>query len=320
MNLSMSAAYKQVVNYPGVMFNMDPFFRWKDKVVVVMGATGTGKSRLAIDLATRFPAEIINSDKIQVYKGLDICTNKITEEESRGVPHHLLGFLEPDSNFTSQDFTHHASLALESVVARDKLPIIAGGSNSYIDALVNHCPEFLMKYECCFLWVDVSFPVLNSFVSDRVDKMVEAGLIEEVRKIFDPNQADYSSGIRRAIGVPELDQYFRTQGIMDTRSQNQFLDKAIAKIKDNTCALARRQIQKIRRLYSKSKRNNMYRIDATEVFLKRGDEAEEAWKNRVMDPTAMMVAQFLYDEEIATPTLSTIATPQPIPMAAVAMR
>ena len=67
----------------------------RDKVVVVLGATGTGKSRLAIDLATRFGAEVINSDKIQVYKGLDIVTNKVSNEECHGVPHHSLGIIDP---------------------------------------------------------------------------------------------------------------------------------------------------------------------------------------------------------------------------------
>ncbi|XWS69443.1 hypothetical protein CRYUN_Cryun04dG0179500 [Craigia yunnanensis] len=65
-----------------------------------MGATSTGKSKLSIDLATRFNGEVNNSDKIQVYKGLDIITNKVTVEESRGVPHHLLGMVDdPEADF-----------------------------------------------------------------------------------------------------------------------------------------------------------------------------------------------------------------------------
>ncbi|GAU12014.1 hypothetical protein TSUD_196380 [Trifolium subterraneum] len=108
-----------------------------------MGATGTGKSKLAIDIATHFqPAEIINSDKIQAYQGLDITTNKVTDEECRGVHHHLLGTVDPNSNFTSNDFCEHATEIVDSIVGRNGLPIIAGGSNSYIEALVNHYPEF----------------------------------------------------------------------------------------------------------------------------------------------------------------------------------
>ncbi|KAG5627998.1 hypothetical protein H5410_013216 [Solanum commersonii] len=76
----------------------------KKKVVFIMGATGTGKSRLSVDLATHFRGEIINSDKMQVYKGLEIVTNKITHADKQGVRHYLLGEIEPDSNFTAEDF------------------------------------------------------------------------------------------------------------------------------------------------------------------------------------------------------------------------
>ncbi|XVE81532.1 hypothetical protein DITRI_Ditri15bG0072100 [Diplodiscus trichospermus] len=293
MKLSMSAC-KQVQPRLNLGLNLEPFFLRKDKVVFVMGATGTGKSRLAIDLATRFPAEIVNSDKMQVYKGLDIVTNKVTEEECRGVPHHLLGIVDPNSNFTSLDFRHHASVAVESILAQGRLPIIAGGSNSYIEAFVNDDPEFQLRYECCFLWVDVSLPVLHSFVSERVDKMVQAGLVDEVKQIFDP-MADYTRGIRRAIGVPELDQYFRDESILDAQIRAKLLEKAISKIKENTCILACSQWQKILRLYNHWDWR-MHRIDATEAFLKRGDEADEAWERLVAGPSTMIVDQFLYDE------------------------
>ncbi|KAL2230789.1 UNVERIFIED_CONTAM: Adenylate isopentenyltransferase 5, chloroplastic [Sesamum indicum] len=148
----------------------------KDKVVVVLGATGTGKSRLAIDLATRFGAEVINSDKIQVYKGLDIVTNKVRNEECRGVPHHLLGIIDPEMDFTVHDFVHHALLAADAIVQKNRLPIIAGGSNSFIQGLVSDNTEFPSKYECCFLWMDVAIPVLHSYVSKRVDQMVDSGV------------------------------------------------------------------------------------------------------------------------------------------------
>uniref|UniRef100_A0A6N2KQP5 Uncharacterized protein n=1 Tax=Salix viminalis TaxID=40686 RepID=A0A6N2KQP5_SALVM len=115
----------------------ETFFRRKDKVVFVLGPTGTGKSRLAIDLATHFPAEVVNCDKMQVYKGLDIVTNKVTEEECRGVPHHLLGIADPDADFTSEDFRHHASLVVESIVTRDRLPIIAADPIRLIDEVRN---------------------------------------------------------------------------------------------------------------------------------------------------------------------------------------
>ncbi|XP_038718813.1 adenylate isopentenyltransferase 5, chloroplastic-like [Tripterygium wilfordii] len=320
MRLSLSTTYKQVqplVNFQGGL-NLESFFHRKDKVVFVIGATGTGKSRLAIDLANQIPAEIVNSDKIQAYKGLDIVTNKVTEEECRGVPHHLISTIDQNSNFTATDFRSHASLAVESILGRGRLPIIAGGSNSYIEALVNEDPEFRLRYECCFLWVDVSLPVLNSFVSERVDKMVKAGLVDEVRKMFKPN-ADYSQGIRRAIGVPEMDEYLRNETIVDQEARARLLGAAIENIKDNTCSLAYKQLQKIHRLHNQW-RWKMHRIDATDVFLKRGEEAEEAWDKLVVRPSTMIVEKLLDDEYMrnTVAAITAVSAAKSVPVAAVA--
>ncbi|GAA0185067.1 RNA processing factor [Lithospermum erythrorhizon] len=312
MRISFSAACKQpqpLVNFPGGI-NMEPLFPplrlQKEKVVVVMGATGTGKSKLSIDLATRIPAEIINSDKMQVFKGLDIVTNKVTEEECLGVPHHLLSVVGPYDHFSASDFRHHATTAVDAITRRGRLPIIAGGSNSYIKALVHDDIDFQEKYECCFLWVDVSLPsVLDSFVSKRVDQMLKAGLVDEVREFFDPN-GDYTLGIKRAIGVPEMDEYFRNELIYDDEKKAKILDEAIEKIKENTCKLARRQLQNIRRLKNQLG-CHMHRLDATDAFLKRGTEAEEAWENLVAKPSTLIVNQFLYEDDL----ISSIPMPPP---------
>ena len=268
--------------------------RWpKEKVVVVMGATGSGKSRLSVDLATRFPAEIVNSDKMQVYKGLEIATNKITEEEQLGVPHHLLGIADPNSDFTASDFRDMASDSIESIHSRGCLPIIAGGSNSYIEYLVgDEHSKFRSRYDCCFLWVDVSLPVLHSFNSKRVDKMIDLGMVEEIHQLFDPN-ADYRKGIRKAIGVPELDLYFQTEPFLDEEARARILEEAVREIKSNTWKLACRQLEKIHRLKNLRKWK-IHRLDATEAFQKRGREADEAWEKRVAIPSITMVTKFLY--------------------------
>ncbi|KAI3506740.1 hypothetical protein L1887_21303 [Cichorium endivia] len=268
----------------------------KEKVVVVMGATGTGKSRLSIDLAARYPAEIINSDKMQVYEGLDIVTNKITDEECDGIPHHLLGIVDPEADFTAGNFVSTASITMKSIVGRGKLPIIAGGSNSFIEALIDDQNyEFRSRYEVCFLWVDVAMPVLHRFVSDRVDRMVAAGIVEEVRKMYNP-KADYSKGIRRAIGVPEFDAYFRTEysSYVDKKTQAKLLEEAINETKINTCKLACRQLEKIHRLRN-VKGWKIHRLDATPVFQQRGREAEESWAEMVAGPGSVIVNQFLYN-------------------------
>lgn len=315
MKISFSACKQAqpLVNFPGGI-NMDPFIprRRKDKVVIVMGATGTGKSRLSIDLATRFPAEIVNSDKMQVYKGLDIVTNKVTEEECRGVPHHLLGFVDPNVDFTATDFQHHALQAVESIIRRDRLPVIAGGSNSYVKALVNDSAGFQAKYECCFLWVDVSLPVLHSFVSERVDRMVKEGLIVELRRFFD-SEADYKKGLRQAIGVPEIDQFLRAELLKkDEKTRIELLERAIGDIKSNTCNLACYQLQNILRLQNQLGWN-MHHLDATEAFLKRSSGgAHEAWDRLVVRPSTMIVSQFLYKDEftpgVTAPILGSVAS------------
>ncbi|KAF9604677.1 hypothetical protein IFM89_009113 [Coptis chinensis] len=323
MSISM-AVCKQVhplVSFPPSPITTESFNGWrrKEKVVVVMGATGTGKSRLSIDLATRFPAEIINSDKMQVYEELDIATNKVTKEERRGIPHHLLGVVDPEDEFTADDFRHHASLAVDSIVKKNRLPIIVGGSNSYIQALVDDEElRFRSKYECCFLWVDVALPVLHSFVSDRVDQMIKAGLLDEVRRMF-KTDGDYTRGIRRAIGVPEMDQFFRMEATSDEQTRVELLKQAINDIKLNNCNLACRQRQKILRLRGLPGWN-MHRIDATDVLLTRGRNANEAWEKYVARPSAMIAGQFLFDNEYYTPataTTTTIATPAAVASMAV---
>ncbi|KAF1867445.1 hypothetical protein Lal_00049874 [Lupinus albus] len=299
MNISItlsSAACKPIVNFQPALTSLlnQHQQQRKDKVVVIMGATGSGKSKLAIDLATHFPpAEIVNSDKMQVYKGLDITTNKVTEEESRGVPHHLLSIVDdPNYNFTANDFCHHASLAIDSIVGRDGLPIIAGGSNSFIEALVNHDSTFRARYECCFLWVDVSLPVLHSSLSARVDRMIEAGQLDEVRQFFEHSIYDYTRGVRRAIGLPEFDEFLREEHstYADQIKKKKLLEAAIAMTKVNNCKLASRQVQKINRLYTIWK-NNTYRLNATQSVFNKS-----AWDDDVAAKGCRILQKFLYDD------------------------
>lgn len=311
----------------GVGVHMDSYNlrRWKEKVVVVMGATGTGKSRLSIDLATHFPAEIVNSDKMQVYRGLDIVTNKVTSEERKGIPHHLLGDVGPETDFTALDFRHSASLALEVITMRGKLPIIAGGSNSYIEALIeDEHLQFRSKYDCYFLWVDVDVRVLYSFLSERVDRMVEAGLVEEVRNNFDRGaEADYSHGIQRAIGLPELDRYLRLDANANEEKRARLLEEAIDEIKANTCKLACCQVGKIHGLRARHGWD-IHRIDATEVFLKSGKEADLAWEMLVARPSISGVADFLYEKAerdfTTNPTCGIFPTPVAAPVMAASAR
>uniref|UniRef100_M1DHY3 Isopentenyltransferase n=1 Tax=Solanum tuberosum TaxID=4113 RepID=M1DHY3_SOLTU len=140
-----------------------------------MGATGMGKSRLSADIATYFQGEITNSDKMQVYKGLEIVTNKITHAEKQGVRHYFLGEIEPNSEFTAEDLCLESILYIEFFLKTQCVPIIVGGSISYIEKLVEK-PMFMFKYkyDSCFIWIDVEQSVLNRRVDTRVDEMVNA--------------------------------------------------------------------------------------------------------------------------------------------------
>ncbi|CAD6238467.1 unnamed protein product [Miscanthus lutarioriparius] len=281
----------------------------KAKVVVVMGATATGKSKLAVDLALRFGGEVINSDKIQVHDGLDVVTNKATAAERRGVPHHLIGGVSPDADYTTADFCRDATRAVESILERRRVPIIAGGSNRYLEALLDGGGEpaaaggFRRRYECCFLWVDSDLVVLDRYIADRVDCMMEQGLVREVRALFRHEDADYSRGIRRAIGVPEMDGYFRIEaaGALDGDDElrARLLAAAVDEIKTNTCVLARRQLDKIHRLHGLRGWSDIHRLDVTQVLELKVRDARNtnaqsaAWETDVVSPAARIVGTFL---------------------------
>ncbi|MBG9755732.1 tRNA (adenosine(37)-N6)-dimethylallyltransferase MiaA [Lysinibacillus sphaericus] len=106
------------------------------EVVAIVGPTASGKTALSIELAKKYNGEIINGDSMQVYKGLDIGTAKITEEEMEGVPHHLLSFLEPTASFSVADYQKLVREKIADIQARHKLPIIVGGSGLYVQAVL----------------------------------------------------------------------------------------------------------------------------------------------------------------------------------------
>ena len=104
-------------------------------LVIVLGPTAVGKSRVAVDLSLRFGGEVVSGDSIQVYRGFDIGTDKPTAEARRGVPHHLIDIVGPEVQFTAADFVREALSAARGIAARGRLPIVAGGTGLYIKAL-----------------------------------------------------------------------------------------------------------------------------------------------------------------------------------------
>ena len=114
----------------------------KPKVLFVLGSTGSGKTKLAVEIALALGengdsgAEIVNCDSIQMYKGLDVASAKATIAERRGIPHHLLSFLQPRDNFNVRDYRIIAGKAIEDIVSRGKMAIVTGGTLYYAQALM----------------------------------------------------------------------------------------------------------------------------------------------------------------------------------------
>ncbi len=108
----------------------------KPKVLVIVGPTSSGKTSLAIKLAKQFSGEVISADSRQVYKGLNLCSGKVTEDEMDGIPHHLLDVAKPTTIYTVSDFVREASTAVTTITNKNKLPILAGGTFFYIDTFL----------------------------------------------------------------------------------------------------------------------------------------------------------------------------------------
>lgn len=109
----------------------------RPKVIAVGGPTATGKTALSVALAQRFEGEIINADSMQVYRELSIGTAKATEEERKGIVHHLLDFLPPEQPYSVADFVVSAGKLIPEIAGRGHLPLIVGGTGLYITSLLN---------------------------------------------------------------------------------------------------------------------------------------------------------------------------------------
>ncbi|KAL0637855.1 tRNA dimethylallyltransferase, mitochondrial [Maublancomyces gigas] len=135
----------------------------RSPLITVIGATGTGKSNVAVDLALALNGEIINGDAMQMYEGLPIITNKITKEEMCGVPHHLLGFLDVKDVWRVGKFVREAESIIEEIRSRGRIPILVGGTHYYIQSL-------LFPY---------SIPISNKPNESQTDKRDEEDYLDE---------------------------------------------------------------------------------------------------------------------------------------------
>ncbi|MBK5240526.1 tRNA (adenosine(37)-N6)-dimethylallyltransferase MiaA [Clostridium sp.] len=103
---------------------------------ILAGPTAVGKTEISIKLAQRLNGEIISADSMQIYKGMDVGSAKITKEEMQGVPHHLVDIIYPSVDFSVAEFKERAESAIENISSKNKLPMLVGGTGFYINSLI----------------------------------------------------------------------------------------------------------------------------------------------------------------------------------------
>ncbi len=104
------------------------------KVIVILGPTAVGKTKLSVELAKKLNGEVINADSTQVYQGLDIATAKVTEEEKEGIPHHLFDIKKVTEDYSVSDYQKDVRMVIEDCMKRGKTPILVGGTGLYVKA------------------------------------------------------------------------------------------------------------------------------------------------------------------------------------------
>lgn len=110
----------------------------KPKIIIIAGPTASGKSSIGIELAKKINGEIISADSMQIYKGLDIGTAKVSPKEADGIKHHLIDIVDIDKKFSVSEYKNMCYLKIDEILSKNKVPIIVGGTGLYINAVVNN--------------------------------------------------------------------------------------------------------------------------------------------------------------------------------------
>ena len=148
------------------------------KILVVSGPTASGKTALAVELALAHNGEVVSADSMQIYRRMDIGTAKPTRAEMRGVPHHMLDVADPEEDFSVARYVELAARCVDDILARGKLPIVAGGTGLYIDSLLSGRT---------FARFDPDSP-LRRELEEELARRGGAALLEELARV-DPDTA-----------------------------------------------------------------------------------------------------------------------------------
>ncbi len=191
-----------------------------EKILVITGPTATGKTRLSVELAKDLDGEVVSADSMQVYRGMDIGTAKVTRDEMQGVVHHMIDIAEPSEDYSVSRYVAEADAAVRDILSRGKLPIIAGGTNLYIDSLISGL-DFAERAE------DSS---LRESLNARYDALGGEAMLEYLRG-FDPERASRlhpadKRRIVRAVEVYSLTGQTITQHDEETKKRPKRYDAA----------------------------------------------------------------------------------------------
>lgn len=181
----------------------------KEKLCVITGPTGIGKTNLSLALAKSLNGEIISSDSMQIYKHMNIGTDKIADSDMQNIPHHLVDFIYPDQDFTVSDFKINAKKIITDINSRDKLPIIVGGTGLYINSLV---------YNLNFAKV-----VNNADIREKYEAIVNANGLDFLHKLLervDPISSSKISTNDKKRVIRALEIYETTGKPMSEDNQN----------------------------------------------------------------------------------------------------
>jgi tRNA dimethylallyltransferase len=240
------------------------------KLIVVAGPTASGKTSLGVELALKFNAEIISADSRQIFRGLDIGSGKVKEEEKRGVTHYLIDILDPEGKYNVYKFQKDCQKLIQEISSRGKIPIIVGGTGLYIESVVEQYKfSRIFKKSKNKLGLRPNTLVLNlnperDKIKLNIHKRLLArwnneGMLQEVQNLI-------NSGVSKAwLNSLGLEYKFLTQYI-DGEFKSE--EEVLAKLNTETWHYAKRQITFIKRWkYAKEVKSKEEALSLVKKFL-----------------------------------------------------
>lgn len=223
----------------------------REKLIVILGATSTGKSSLALTLARQFDTEIISADSMAVYRGFNVGTAKPTPSELAQVKHHLIDILDVQDKFSVGEFVRRARPIISELNQRGKVPIVAGGTGLYIQALVEGYELSAGKslvshykqtgeliYDALIYGLTTERADLYDRINRRTVQMFRAGLVDEVKALL---ASGISPKAQAMLGIGYKETVEHLQG-------GSTLDETILKVAQATRNFAKRQLTWYRRM------------------------------------------------------------------------